>query len=98
MNDPVTRPRLPMPIKATPYQHQTQAFNFACGLFGLARGGDASISISSAGCALLMEMLAGHGEKSHIHCDHRGTVAGRPHQSGAGGGSAVHPRGLVGGV
>ena len=29
------RPVLPMPIKATPYRHQIEAFNFACGLFGL---------------------------------------------------------------
>ena len=29
------RPALPMPIKATPYRHQIEAFNFVCGLFGL---------------------------------------------------------------
>lgn len=34
------RPILPMPIKATPYRHQIEAFNFACRLFGLLRGGD----------------------------------------------------------
>ena len=34
------RPALPMPIKATPYQHQIEAFNFVCGLFGLLPGGD----------------------------------------------------------
>ena len=34
------RPVLPMPIKATPYRHQTEAFNFVCGLFGLLPGGD----------------------------------------------------------
>ena len=34
------RPALPMPIKATPYQHQIEAFNFVCGLFGLLQGGD----------------------------------------------------------
>lgn len=33
------RPVLPMPIHATPYQHQIEAFNFACGLFGLLEGG-----------------------------------------------------------
>lgn len=27
---------LPMPIKATPYQHQVNAFNFVCVMFGLA--------------------------------------------------------------
>ena len=26
------RPALPMPIKATPYRHQIEAFNFVCGL------------------------------------------------------------------
>ncbi|EPR08126.1 hypothetical protein [Ruminiclostridium papyrosolvens] len=26
---------LPMPIKATPYQHQINAFNFVCVMFGL---------------------------------------------------------------
>ena len=34
------RPALPMPIKATPYRHQIEAFNFVCGLFGLLPGGD----------------------------------------------------------
>ena len=34
------RPALPMPIKATPYKHQIEAFNFVCGLFGLLSGGD----------------------------------------------------------
>ena len=33
------RPVLPMPIRATPYRHQIEAFNFACGLFGLLEGG-----------------------------------------------------------
>ena len=45
-----------MPIKATPYRHQREAFAFACRLFGLAEGGDAFPSISSCGVALLMEM------------------------------------------
>lgn len=45
-----------MPIKATPYDHQVDAFKFTCRLFGLAEGGDTSISISSRGSALLMEM------------------------------------------
>ena len=30
-----TKPALPMPIRATPYQHQIEAFNFVCGLFDL---------------------------------------------------------------
>lgn len=43
-----------MPIKANPYQHQCEAFELACRLFGLA-GGDAV----SQGAALLMEMGTG---------------------------------------
>jgi len=43
-----------MPIKARPYQHQQDAFIFACRLFGL-DGGDA-VPISSRGVAYLMEM------------------------------------------
>lgn len=46
----------PMAIKAAPYQHQRAAYEFACRLFGLKEGGDAQISISSRGTALLMEM------------------------------------------
>ncbi len=34
------RPILPMPIRATPYRHQIEAFNFVCELFGLLPGGD----------------------------------------------------------
>lgn len=30
----------PMPIRASPYQHQREAFAFACRLFGLTEGGD----------------------------------------------------------
>jgi hypothetical protein len=48
---------IPMPVKATPYGHQVEAFNFVCGLYEFAReGGATSISISSRGSALLMEM------------------------------------------
>ena len=49
------KPVLPVPIKATPYQHQIEAFNFACGLFGLIPGSRRE----SGGCALLMEMGTG---------------------------------------
>ena len=50
-------PELPMPIKVTPFQHQRDAFDFACGLFGLAGGGDGRpISFRSPGCSFLMEM------------------------------------------
>lgn len=30
----------PMPVKATPYQHQREAFAFACRMFGLCEGGE----------------------------------------------------------
>lgn len=49
------RPVLPVPIMATPYQHQIEAFNFACSLFGLIPGSRRE----SGGCALLMEMGTG---------------------------------------
>lgn len=49
------KPVLPMPIKVTPYQHQIEAFNFACGLFGIIPGSRRE----SGGCALLMEMGTG---------------------------------------
>jgi hypothetical protein len=45
-----------MPVKAKPYKHQIDAFHFVCRLYDLNRGGDASVSISSRGSALLMEM------------------------------------------
>jgi hypothetical protein len=45
-----------MPVRGTPYRHQTEAFNFVCRLFGLRQGGDDELSISSPGVALLMEM------------------------------------------
>ena len=31
------KPIVPMPIKATPYQHQVRAYNFALRLFGIGR-------------------------------------------------------------
>ena len=43
-----------MPIRAKPYAHQTEAYQFACRLFGL-DGGDV-VPISSRGVAYLMEM------------------------------------------
>ena len=48
-------PKLPMPIRATPYKHQVDAFNFVCGLFGLIP----SAGMASTGAALLMEMGTG---------------------------------------
>ena len=44
-----------MPIKAHPYEHQRQAYEFACRLFGIT-GHDPP---SSRGVALLMEMGTG---------------------------------------
>lgn len=45
----------PLPIRATPYRHQMEAYCYACGLFGLPPGG----TMQSRGCALLMEMGTG---------------------------------------
>lgn len=44
-----------LPIRATPYRHQIEAYYYACGLFGLPPGG----TMQSRGCALLMEMGTG---------------------------------------
>ena len=44
----------PMPIKAVPYKHQRDAFELACRLFGLLKGGD--VPPISKGCSYLMEM------------------------------------------
>lgn len=44
-----------LPIRATPYRHQIEAYCYACGLFGLPPGG----TMQSRGCALLMEMGTG---------------------------------------
>lgn len=41
MSAPELQPLLPMPIKAVPYRHQIEAFNFVCALFGLPEGGGA---------------------------------------------------------
>lgn len=35
MNAHDPQPVVPMPIRAAPYRHQVEAFNFVCGLFGL---------------------------------------------------------------
>ncbi len=48
-------PKLPMPIRATPYRHQIDAFNFVCGKFDLIQ----AIGMASPGAALLMEMGTG---------------------------------------
>lgn len=45
---------LMMPIKATPYKHQTEAFAFACNQFGIFDN-----KLKSRGTALLMEMGTG---------------------------------------
>ncbi len=44
-----------LPIKATPYRHQIEAYQYACWLFGLLPGDKEK----SGGCALLMEMGTG---------------------------------------
>ena len=43
-----------LPIRATPYRHQIEAYQYTCGLFGLPNG-----PMKSGGCALLMEMGTG---------------------------------------
>ncbi|MGI6622137.1 MAG: hypothetical protein ACOX4T_03175 [Acetivibrionales bacterium] len=42
------KPLLPMPIKAAPYRHQIEAFNFVCTKFGLVHGGEAVEKQSAA--------------------------------------------------
>ena len=60
-------PKLPMPIKATPFQHQRDAFDFACRIFRLTKkprsrdfvlrgGGVRPMFVRSLGCAYLMDM------------------------------------------
>lgn len=56
----VLLPALPMPIKATPYRHQIEAFNFTCWSFGLVQSvPPPPAAIKSPGWALLMEMGTG---------------------------------------
>ena len=58
--DRETVPVLPLPIKAAPYRHQIDAFNFVCEMFGMMPDGEAGeFPARSAGCALLMEMGTG---------------------------------------
>ena len=53
-------PALPMPIKATPYRHQIEAFNFTCWSFVLVQSDPPPpAAIKSPGWALLMEMGTG---------------------------------------
>lgn len=55
-----SRPALPMPVKATPYRHQQEAFDFVCRSFGLLPEPEAGPPVlKSSGCALLMEMGTG---------------------------------------
>lgn len=54
MKAPELNPQIPMPVYATPYQHQQEAFAFVCGLFGLRPN-----RVHSNGAALLMEMGTG---------------------------------------
>ncbi len=54
MNNPASGSQIPLPIKAKPYRHQIEAFEFVCSLFGLK-----STQAISRGAALLMEMGTG---------------------------------------
>ena len=47
-----------LPIKATPYRHQKEAYCYACGLFGILPDAGTK-GRHSSGCALLMEMGTG---------------------------------------
>ena len=87
-----------LPIRAAPYQHQRDAYHFACGLFGLSEGGDAQHSIGSRGTALLMEMQSGDWENDHCYRYRRRAVPGRAHQPCPRRRSALHPRCLGTGV
>jgi SNF2 family DNA or RNA helicase len=49
------KPLLHMPIRAAPYKHQINAFNFVCDKFGLIPAS----GMASSGAALLMEMGTG---------------------------------------
>jgi len=42
MKDIGLYPKIPMPIKVTPYRHQIEAFNFVCEKLALVMGGDAN--------------------------------------------------------
>ena len=53
-NEPITSTSLKMPIKVKPYQHQQDAYDFACDLFGVTKP-----EVTSTGCGLLMEMGCG---------------------------------------
>lgn len=49
-----------LPVKAAPYRHQREAFDFVCRAFGLPSGdGAGPPAVESTGCALLMEMGTG---------------------------------------
>ena len=58
---------LKMPIEVKPYQHQQEAYDFTCELFGLT-----TPEVRSTGCALLMEMGTG---KSLVGLAVMGTLA-----------------------
>ncbi|MEA4969939.1 MAG: DEAD/DEAH box helicase [Candidatus Pelethousia sp.] len=53
MTDPAAASGMRLPIRAAPYRHQVEAFEFACGLLGLRS------DPVSTGAALLMEMGCG---------------------------------------
>ena len=70
-----------MPIKAKPYQHQIDAFNFTCKLFGLVKGGDApTISISNS-CSLLMEMVKRNRKNNYHNCSNWSVIQSSKNQT-----------------
>jgi hypothetical protein len=71
-----------MPIRATPYKHQIEAFNFVCGKFGLVPAN----GMASSGAALLMEM--GTGKRSQIAV--RSPLSSGQDPQGSGSGTAFY--------
>ncbi|RJX25107.1 MAG: hypothetical protein C4554_07680 [Dethiobacter sp.] len=66
-------PKIATLIKATPYRHKAEAFNFISELFGFIRGGDENISINSQIAAVQRYLQqgapAGKSEGDEKPCD-----------------------------
>jgi SNF2 family DNA or RNA helicase len=58
------KPIVPMPIKATPYQHQIRGFNFVVGLFRSGRKGAAVLADMGTGKSLMTVAVTGTMNKS----------------------------------
>lgn len=51
-----------MPVKAEPFRHQREAFEFACGLLGLAEGRDDEGTGGEARCGCMLKNGGGDGD------------------------------------